>query len=221
MLFSAKTASLAFMAALVIAAIGPSAASANNFHSNTASGTTYITGVQVGTNVFDLANGTTVKCTSVVHDAIYLGTTPSGQITLTPTYSGCTAAGQNALIEMTGCQYFINTPTKLVDTDTYDATTQVTCPGANVIHINIPTAGCSLTIAAQIPKTPLLDLTNITSATANQDDILLKSTLTGIQYTTTGGGICGAAGEAKYTGEITYRAYENSTHTTQRDFWIL
>lgn len=210
--------SLTSVAIIAVLAV-PLTASASNFHSGSNSGTTYITGLQVGFNAFDLANGTTVKCTTVTHDVVYAGTTAGGEITLTPTYSGCTIAGQAAVIEMTGCTYFLATPTKLVDTDTYDAASQVNCPAGKSIHIKMPLAGCELTIPSQIPK-GTLDLTNVTSAVPNQDDVLSRSTLVGIQYTTTGGA-CGAAGEAKYTGEITYKAYRDSKHTEQVDFWIL
>jgi hypothetical protein len=218
-----KMLGLALVAVFAMNAVGASAASAVQLHSNTTSGTTHITGIpQIEgiPNQFDLANGTPVKCTTTVFDATYTGTTTS-DLTVTPTYSGCTAAGQKAEINMGGCTYTITTPTLVAPLETkdhYDAVAHIICPAGKEIVINVPTAGCKVFVKAQAAG-GVIDLTNITSPEANKDDILIKSTVTAT-YTTEKGGICGAAGTGNLTGEITAKAYNNALHTEQRDLAI-
>lgn len=213
---------LALAAALALCSALPALASAKQFHSTITGGAThtFITGIQVGTNNLDLENGTNGKCTSVVLDASYAGPTAS-VVTFTPTFSGCTMAGQNASINFNDCTFKVTTPAIGADNDHYTASADIVCATGGDIEINVPTAGCSVTIKAQTPGTPLVDLENVTTASANQDDILMTSTIAGIAYSTTGGGICGAAGVAKYTGQITFKGYSNSAHSSQVDLWIL
>jgi hypothetical protein len=210
-----KALGLALLAVSAVCALTASAASAKQIHSNATSGTTYITGVQSGTNEFDLANKTPIKCTSAIFDASYAGTTAS-ELTVTPTYTGCTAAGQKAEVKTTGCTYTITTPTE-VSVDFFDAKAHLTC-GAKSIEIIVPTAGCSVFIAAQTAGGEI-DFTNVTSGSANQDDITLQWTVTAL-YTTVGGGICGLAGEGVLTGKVTVKAYNSALHTEQRDLAI-
>lgn len=213
-----KALALALGVVFAMSAVGVSAASAASYHSGSASGTTFLTGTQIGTNSFDLANGTSVKCTTIVYDASYAGTTAS-ELTIVPTYSGCTAAGQAATAEI-NCHYKATTPTL---TDLFGKAHQVThtqCTGPSVNKFKVPTAGCEIIIAEQTPTNPLVDLTSVNSGTPNQDDITLKSTVEGVHYTTVGGGICGAAGQGKLTGEITLKAYSNAAHTSQVDLWV-
>lgn len=215
-----KTVTLVLTAVLAMSAIVASAASAKQFHSGSTSGTTYITGQQVGTYSFDLENGSTTKCTVMVLDASYAGTTAS-ELTMTPTFGGCLTAGQITTVNMNGCQLTFTTPTIGADNDHYSATYHIVCNTGGIVQTNVPTAGCSYTIAAQTPGVPTVDLANVTTATANQDDSLLTWTGQGIKYTTHGGGICGASGSGKMTGQSTLKAYANPSHTEQRDLFIL
>jgi hypothetical protein len=214
-----KALGLALFAIGVIGAIGASAASAKLFHSTSTSGTTYITGTQIGATIqTHLANGTPTKCTTVVYDATYAGTTAS-DLTMTTTYSGCTAAGQKAEIKTNGCTDRITTPTEIspFGGDHFDAVVHLVCPAGKDVEVVVPTAGCTITMQPQ--TLGVVDLTNVTTALANQDDILLKWTGE-YKYTTVGGGICGAGGTGKITGEVTLKAYDNATHTIQKDLWI-
>jgi hypothetical protein len=213
-----KALGLALVVVFAMSAVVASAASAKQLHSGSTTGITHLTGTQIGaTNQLHLENGTPVKCTTALFDATYNGTTVS-ELTVTPTYSGCTAAGQKAEIHMNGCTYTITTPAG--SADAYTATVHLVCPAGKDVVITVPTAGCTVTIQAQTPTVPTIDLTDVTTAVANQDDILLKSTVEGVHYTTVGGGVCGAAGKGKLTGEVTVKAYENAAHTIQRDLAI-
>lgn len=210
---------LVVVVALTASAVLASAATAKNWHSTSGSGTTHITGTQIGTTNWDFANGTTFKCSTTVIDATFSGTT-AGELTATGTISGCTAAGQAATFDMNGCTYTITTPTEIapLNGDNYDAVVHLVCPAGAKMKITVPTAGCTVEIAPQTPTNPVVDLTNNTGAVPK--DVVLKWTLEGIHYTTIGGGICGAAGQMKLTGEYTLRAYSNATHTAQVDLFI-
>jgi hypothetical protein len=207
---------LALAAIFAISAADASGASAVSLHSNSTSGSTFITGVQIGVNQMDLANGTPIKCVSAVFDASFAGTTAS-QLTVTPTYSGCTAAGQKIEVKLNGCDYLVTTPTKTA-VDSYHAVVHLVCPAGKSVALDVPTAGCSVLLAAQTAG-GVVDLTNVTSAEANKDDIVLISTLS-TKYTTAGGGICGAGGTGSLTGESTYRAYSDAAHIVQSDLAI-
>jgi hypothetical protein len=208
-----KILGLTLLALLAITAVVASAASAAQFHSESTSGTTFLTGTQVGTNQFDLANGTPVKCTGVVLDSSYAGTTAS-DLTVTPTYTGCTAAGQKAEIKTNGCTY-TTTTLVLVELDKHTILVHVVCPAGKSIEVNVPTAGCSVKMAAQTGG----GLIHITTETTFLRIFRQKYTVS-ISYTTTGGGICGAAGSANLTGEVSVKGYKNAAHTEQVSLWV-
>jgi hypothetical protein len=214
-----KTLGLMLLALLAIGAVSAAAASAAQWHSNTGSGTTHITGTQIGTTEFVLANKTVFKCTFAVMDATYSGTTAS-DLTLTTTKSGCTAFGQKAEIKTNGCVDTLLEPTEIapLDQDHYDAIKLLVCGAGKKVELVVPTAGCTVSIAAQTAG-GVVDLTNITSPEANKDDVVFTSTAT-TKYTTEGGGICGAAGTGASTGSFTLKAYNNVAHTEQRDLAI-
>jgi hypothetical protein len=214
-----KMLGLALVAVFAMSAVGASAASAVLLHSNSTGTFTHITAHQIGANQFDLANGTPVKCGTVLFDATFHGTTAS-DLTVTPTYSSCTAAGQKAEIATNGCTYTITTPTETepLNKDNYHAVVHLVCPAGKSVEIKVPTAGCTVSVAAQTP-TGVLDLTNVTSAVANKDDITIKSTVSA-KYTTVGGGICGAAGTGALTGEVTATAFSDAEHKIPADLAI-
>jgi hypothetical protein len=209
---------LALAAIFVLSASGASGAAAVLLHSNSTSGTTHITGIQIGTNQIDLANGTPYKCAIVIFAATYTGTTAS-ELTLATALDSCTTAGQKAEIKPNGCVDKITTPVAAEpkDGDHFTATVHLVCPAGKEVELLNPTAGCSVTMPPQ--TLGVVDLTNITTSTANQDDTLLKWTAK-YKYTTVGGGFCGAAGIGSFTGEVTLRAYADAAHSVQRDLAI-
>lgn len=214
---SLKSFELILAAMLVVSVLGASSASAKHIHSGSTSGTTFLTGTQIGTNAFDMENGTLIKCSIAVFDASYAGTTAS-ELTVTPTYSACTFAGQAVSIDMGGCQYTVATPALVGDNDHYTSVMSIVCNTGGDIAITIPTSGCALTIKGQTPGVPTLNLTNITTG---PKDIQWKWGVEGISYTTPGGGICGNAGKMKITGEVTFRGYSDAAHSAQVDLFIL
>jgi hypothetical protein len=212
-----KALGIALVAVFAMSAVVASAASAKEIHSGASP--TYIHGLQTSFNIFELTNEAPTECVSTTYEAGYPGTTASS-LFMTPTYANCKSFGQKSTIDMNGCDYLFATPVIGADSDHYTSSVKILCPTAGGVKqkIEITATGCTVTIEEQTPTSPLIDITNVTTATANQDDLLLKSTLTGIKYTSTGGP-CGASGEGKFTGEVTLKAYSNA-HTTQVDLWV-
>jgi hypothetical protein len=93
---------IALVAVLALCAVAASAASAAEFKSTTSPVT--ISGSQEGKHKFTV-DGTSVECTN----ATFLSestATPAKTVTVTPTYSECTAFGfAKAKVEMNGCKY--------------------------------------------------------------------------------------------------------------------
>jgi hypothetical protein len=204
-----KAFGLVLVAAFAFSALAASAASAAEPHSGSASGTTYLTGTQIGTNQLDTEGGN-IKCSTVGLSASYAGTT-AAQVKVIPAYSGCTAYGLTAHVEMNGCYYLLTSAASTID---------VECEaGKGPITIK-PTQGgvavCTVDVAGSqtVP-------TKVTNIAGTPDDLTLTPESSTIKYTVTyptTGTKCGAAGahsDGTYTGSVTAQAYENPAHTAQ------
>jgi hypothetical protein len=162
-----KALGLALAAVMAMAAFASSAYAAE-FHSEATH--TEIKGEQEETDVFT-TNAGTVKCTT----ATYVGTTSAAttsEITVTPTYSNCTAFG------------FVNTP---IDTNNchYTFTSNPTVPP--VLHILCPTApitvtafNCWVTVGSQTVNSGI-EYTNKGAGTTR--DVTVDVNISGLTYT--------------------------------------
>jgi hypothetical protein len=145
-----KTLGLAFVAVLAMSSLAASAAQANFSSANypaTVSGSQIegtITGAAVSKHEFTTKAGT-VKCTTASFAGKSLAGTAT-ELTLTPTYGGCTLAGIAATVNMNGCHY-IFTVEKTTTENTVDLLTHVTCPVGGVITVSVTGSVCKVTIA--------------------------------------------------------------------------
>jgi hypothetical protein len=216
-----KAFGLALVAAMALGAVSASAASAviPQAHSGSGTGTTYLTGFQVGTNQLDTEGGKNIKCSTVKLAGSYAGTT-SNDIKIVPTYSGCTAFGFTAHIEMMGCYYTLQSPA----VEGTPARLQVNCKNefgekvfGPITVVATQTGGVVCT--AHFDEQPLPLNLNVANNAGTPDHVTLTPESSTINYTVTGGGIkCGNEGahaDGKYTGSITGRAYSNESHAAQ------
>lgn len=72
-------------------------------------------------------------------NATFTGTIEGGtaeELTVTPHYEECAAAGQPATVNMNGCDYLFTQPTKLAEKE-YTAKVGLTCPQENRVQIGV------------------------------------------------------------------------------------
>jgi hypothetical protein len=220
-----KALGLALVAVFAMSAVAASGAQAAQFHSASASGTTYLTGNQATTNLFSTTAGN-VKCKKATFGGSYTGGTTATDLTITPAYAECTAFGQNATVTINGCTYTFTQPTSATT-----GNVDLACPGSNVITVDVPAGNCTLTIGPQTLKGDV-DYTNQTEASGKKD-VLVTATVIEIEHTVHGpGAICGTTGlhpgetvegvstEANYTGTVTVKGYSDVNHTNQVDIFV-
>jgi hypothetical protein len=212
-----KALGLVLMAALALGGVTAQGAIAAELHSGSASGTTYLTGDQLGTNQWDLESGS-LKCGGVTMKSQYSGTTAK-EVTFTDvTYSACTAFGLTAHIDMMDCGYLV------VGGDVTTGVLHLFCPttaGGVTDEVTItPTQGGVAICHIDIPEQTInLNIHNKAGAEGNPDDIEIAPPGGGITYrvTQTAGGLkCGTNGlkhDGKYTGSTTVTAFQNAAHT--------
>ena len=185
-----KMLGVAFVAVLALSAVAASAASAEGKVTCSSYPCT-LTGVSaVGNDTFTTEAGN-VECKSHFHSTLNEAVS---SLTVIPTYSECKAFGfLNATVAMNGCDYLFTTPKK-IGTHEWTSEVHVVCPTGKVIEINAGT--CKVTIGAQTPQGHLI----ITNTTVPQD-IDVRGTFTGINYTVTQDGFgCPFGGTGAKTG---------------------
>jgi hypothetical protein len=209
-----KVLGLTLVAAIAFGVLA-TAASAEEFHSGSGSGTTFLTGTQIGTNQLDTEGGN-IKCTTVSYVGSYAGTT-AGEVQVTPTYSGCTAYGLTAHINFNGCK--IKKKAKIF------RILEIICFVEQAITI-IPTQGGVGVCTISVPPQEIG--VNYTNEAGSPDDVVVTPNSSTIKYAVSypggSGSKCGAAGEhsdGKYTGSVTEKAYSDSGHTTQVNLTVL
>jgi hypothetical protein len=155
-------------------------ASAAEFHSEAA--TTGIDGSQKTKNKFITEAGT-VECSGVNFTGTQSGATATS-VTVTPSYSGCTAFGfATAHVEVTGCTMKIFS----------SGTSELLCGATGHIVITPTFFGsvCTTTIGGNQHFATGLTFTNEGAGTSR--DTVVDQNITGIKYTSSGGS-CGTAG---------------------------
>jgi hypothetical protein len=156
-----------------------------------------ISGSQTGAtkNIFTVPSAGAVECSDAAfHGEQAVGT--STDLTLHPTYSGCSAFGYpTAHVTTTGCDYTLTGPT---GSGPYTAKVDIVCSAGNSIKITPTSAGvsaCTMTIGSQ-EAGGVADLTN----SVPKDTITIKWTLTGIKHSA--GCEAPEASDATYTKEV-------------------
>jgi hypothetical protein len=217
-----KAFGLALVAMFALSAFMAQGASAVPLTVEGLSGTNaYYTGDQDnGLHEFITPNGS-VKCTTAVFAAKTTVGTAVNEITISPSYSGCSAFGfATAHVKPNGCTYTFTTPTTIdVNTVTWHPEQiHIDCPEGNSIEITPTSFGvsvCTQFVSKQTPTAGHIVGRNVSNS--NPMDITLEVTLEKIHYTGTGG-ICGNAethSDATYKGNSTVKCYKNEAHTEQ------
>src|ERR1044072_1682881 len=144
-----KSLGLALTMIIVLSLVGPQGASASlgSFHSESGSGTTFLTFTPHGINQLETQGGT-IKCSTFGGKTSYSGTTTTELTISSISYGGCIAFGLTAHIDTMGCTYTL-TGGKIF------ANFQIVCPttaggvtdeititptqgGVSVCHVDIP-----------------------------------------------------------------------------------
>ena len=168
-----KILGLALVAAFAMSAVVASSASA--YLGTTEKQPSTLTGAQENTNVFT-THGGEVKCTTATYHGEQ-ATTSASSITLTPTYTGCTAFGFiNIPIHTNNCHYLFTPVTPL--TNPRQATVHIICP-TKPIEITAP--GCEVTVESQTPTGGTITVKNIGAGATRE--LTIETALTGIHYT--------------------------------------
>jgi len=140
-----KALGLALVAVLAMSALTAAGASAEAFKFKAEKTPTTLSGNQHGApDVFTTDTGS-VSCNEAKYAGEQVGTEVT-QVTVTPTYSECTAFGLfNVPIDTNGCQYKFTVDTKVGAT--YEGKVDVVCPAGQVIKVTAP--GCTVTVGSQ------------------------------------------------------------------------
>lgn len=211
-----KALGLAFVAALAISALVAQVATADELHSGSSTGNTYLTAEQAGANVIDTPAGT-INCKKFSANS-NTGTTATLVTISNIAYSECTAYGLDTVVNVMGCDYLFTGDT---------ATTgiiHIICPttaGGVKDQITVtPTAGGMMICHIDIPEqTANVALTNTAGTPSGLPDDVFLSPETVLTYDverTPGGSKCPTNGhhnDGTYTGFITIRAFEDIAHS--------
>ena len=223
-----KAFGLALMAMLALGAFVAQGASAKQLTVPSGLTTVYVTGEKDLENqhVFSTPNGS-VKCTTThFHGSGPAASGSVNEITVEPTYTGCTAFGfATAHVKVNGCTYTFTTPTSIgVGQVTWSGSSQfhILCPAGKQIEIT-PTAfgvsNCTQFVPEQTPTSGHIIGKNAGGSGAGEMDVTLETTLSGIHYTGTGG-LCGNGethSDATYTGNVTVTCFSDPARTVRVD----
>jgi len=217
-----KTIGLALVAVFAMSAVVASAASATSGTLTTfpTAKTVVVTGEQVGEHVLTLTDhliggvGAKAKCKKGLFDGV--GTSREGDttVTVTPTYSECTAFGLNATIDHNECTFVLHTGTT-TGLGGWSAKATLVCPDGKAIEIT--TATCEVAIGPQeLGNT--VEMTNAGAASPESAmDLQLDINITGIKYNVVKDGIgCPLTGlgekfKGDYDGTATVKAHDSTT----------
>lgn len=211
MIRNLKMFGMAIVAVFAMSAVAASMASADSFTAEKAP-VTY-TGNQSEANVFTTTVGT-VKCTVTTFKGT-VNSTSTTTASVTPTYSGCTAFGFPADIEVNGCEYLLHVGAATT------GTVDVVCPVGKEITVvattsaTNPTPKCIVHIKAQ---SGLGTVTYSNVGTGTTREVLVSVNVSGIHYTHTPGsglGACpteGTSTTGTYTGSVLVTGESGATH---------
>jgi hypothetical protein len=188
---------LAFVAVLAMSAVAASAAQAVPTFTASAYPATVTGSNTIGNEVFTTEGGK-VECDSHFVSSAISG--PTSTLTVTPTYTGCTAFGfLNATVTTEGCTYVFHA-TEKVSTGVYKHHVDVVCPTGK--SIKIVAATCKAEIKAQTGLTTV-KTTNLAGGT-----VTVQPEVKNVAYTVTADGfLCPFGGtgnktDGEYTGDV-------------------
>lgn len=207
---------------LMFCAVGAQTASATEtYTSGVAAGvSTFITGQDTSNGVWSDPSGTASCSTvSLSGEAVQKGPA-SHEITLTPSYSGCTCKGFATCHVATNCHILLTTPTTIEPTKwTLHTPHLVPTSGSSCVVTFTPTgfgvSVCTESVPNQTPTSGHAILTN--AGSGSTADMNLVATWEGIHYTGTGG-VCSNGethSDMTFTVNWTLKGYSNSSHATQ------
>ena len=228
-----KALGLAVMAAFALSAVGATAAQALTV--DVGAGGKTITGEQIvrpehKDHTFTLSSGRDITCTEARFD----GTIENGatEITVTPTFITCYSNDtQPVTITHNGCNFRFYGGAGEGPDLLNKVTVDLDCPTGKEIEIHIYSSHHSHTTAQPILCTYNVHefvgkhnntLESTTTATPNQDDVDVTTTLEVVITRKTGSAlVCGTESQtASFTAATTLRAYSNDEHTNQVDLSV-
>jgi len=218
-----KAFGLALVAMLALGAFVAQAASAKPLTVEVGQETTvHLTGNQEESHKFVTSSGT-VTCTSAVFNAT-AGTGAGGaidELTVFPTYTGCTAFGfATAHVSMNGCTYTFTTPSSIGSgVVTWGASQlHIKCSEGRKIQITPTSFGvsvCTQFVEEQTPTSGHVIGKNV--ASSNPMDMTLEAAVTGLHYFGSGG-LCGDSSthtNGAYIGSSTWKCFTDTSHAKQ------
>jgi len=195
MIRTLKALMVAATAALMLGAIGASAAQAHTpAVFNKPAEAVQLTTLADGTtgkekhHVFDAAGGN-ITCAGVEAPATVAGTetTVTSILTTSVTYTGpCVFGGQTAVVNMNECNYRFHASGQV----------DIVCPEGKFITFNVPATGCDVDVPGQAGL-GTVSYTNIANG-----DVTLSPVVKNIEYTVTGAGcpvVAGTYNNGEYT----------------------
>jgi len=220
-----KALGLALVAVLAMsAAIAQAAQAEAHFGAEGEKYPTAVTGKQIEGTITEeklpthqfITSAGAIKCTTTTFAGSL--TKKGKELTLAPTYTGCTLAGLGAKVNMNGCNYLFTADETVVpgNTEAITVKTHVICPAGKVIEVVSTVNSCIVTIPGAVVANEagaknqnLVGITaeNTTTATPFMDvDAFID--VTGIHYTTNGkclndGGVAQTKADGKYEGVAT------------------
>ena len=140
---------LALLAVFALGAIGAQAASAHEFKSD--GQRSVITGANVGAHEFTVGSVGTVSCSTAKFEGTVdagAGKTEVDEITIKPTYTGCTFGGQAASVFFNDCAYVFDSDTTAGNsTGGEHANVKIECGVNNTVKVH--TVNCTITVGPQ------------------------------------------------------------------------
>jgi hypothetical protein len=165
-----------------------------------------ITGSQTAQNIFTVKNTAgspiQVKCSVASFEGTSIAANGT-DLTITPTYSGCTlGGGGGTTVHMNGCKYTLTGSASL--TATVDI---VSCTPSKTITIT--KGNCTITVPEQSELSHVLFTSG---GSASEMDVLATATVGGIR-STQAGSECPAPGatqsDGTYSGTVTFKAFKD------------
>jgi hypothetical protein len=203
-----KRLGLAFIAIMAMNVAASSAAQASELHAE-GGPSVNITGQQTTQQKIQIFPSLNIQCTTASFEGTVQGDTQSQttaqEFTLTPTYTGCTLGGLNAIIDMNGCKYTVTGNGQPALTALVDISG---CTSGKTIEITAP--GCTITV----PEQPGLSHVTFTNIPGPPKDLEVQFTIASIKYEVHGF-TCGTPEtqlrqDGQYVGKATFRAFVDS-----------
>jgi hypothetical protein len=209
-----KAIGIAIIAIVALPLLTTSGAIASELHL-ASSGNVSIFGEQTAQDQqskFQFGASGVVQCTEALLEGTQTGSgsgtqTTTSELTLTPTYTGCTAFGLAASIDMNGCKYTVTGSGQPALSALVDI---VGCTTGKSIEITSPATGCTRTILA-INGLAHVVFSNVAGSPSH---MTIQLTLGSVQYETHGCSIFGGTDTVKTNdstigGQTTVRGRED------------